>query len=247
MGIVYFVLLIIATIFIWPVYPTTVIGRKRKLKKRAIYVCNHHSIADVFVVGTTNFKRLHFMVKKEFYESNFVAKAIVDIVQGIPIDRGQADLNAFRKVKKYLEREQKVFIFPEGTRNKSNCDLIELRNGASLFALRFSTDITPMYNLRIPRLFRKNRMIVGDPVSFSEYYGSKINTDILGKCTHKLAVEMSKLKQVLEFYSALRGKKRRQLRRLLNDPKISIQSIYEQLKPTLPELPVPVGFEHFYE
>lgn len=247
MTIIYYFLLLIATIFIWPVYPTTVLGRKRKLKKRAIYVCNHHSIADVFVVATTNVRRLHFMVKKEFYESNFAAKALVDIVQGIPVDRGQADLNAFRKVKKYLGKDQKIILFPEGTRNKKNCDLLEFRNGASLFALRFRTEITPMYNLRIPRLFRRNRMIVGDTISFSENYDAKINTELLSKCTHLLVIAMSKLKQILEYYSALPYRGRRKLRRLINDPKISMQSIYTQLEPSLPPLPVPIGFEHFYE
>lgn len=246
MAIIYYFILILASILLWPLYPTTVLGRKRKLKKRAIYICNHHSIPDVFVVGTTNIRRLHFMVKKEFYEANFITKALVGAVQAIPIDRGQADLNAFRKVKKYLEQDHKIFIFPEGTRNRNNTDLIEFRNGASLFALRFQADISPMYNLHIPKLFKRNHMIVGDPISFSEFFGAKINSDTLSKCTYKLAVEMSKIKQVLEFYSVIRGKQRRQLRRLINNPAVSMDSIHMQLQPSLPPLPAPVGFEQFH-
>ena len=80
---------------------------------------------------------------------------------------------------KELSAGGKILIFPEGTRNKSGNfkELMPFKDGPVTIAIKTKTVIVPTlyYKPLKPFGFRKNRLIVGDPIDLSAYYGKQIH------------------------------------------------------------------------
>ena len=56
-------------------------------------------------------------------------------------------------------------VFPMGTKVViTNIDVDTVKNGVSLFSLRTGVPVLPMVILRRPKAFKKNYIIVGEPI-----------------------------------------------------------------------------------
>ena len=64
-------------------------------------------------------------------------------IGAFPVQRGQADLNAFRQAEKVLAQDLALVIFPEGTRSRS-AKLQQAYPGPALLALRNGIPILPI-------------------------------------------------------------------------------------------------------
>jgi 1-acyl-sn-glycerol-3-phosphate acyltransferase len=60
-----------------------------------------------------------------------------------PVDRGAADVEAFRLAQRILDEGNVLFVFPEGTRSADG-SLHEARDGLALLALRTGAPIVPL-------------------------------------------------------------------------------------------------------
>ena len=81
----------------------------------------------------------------------------------IPVDRTKADLGAIKKVLSAINRKRHVCICPQGTRSKpGEIDENTVKEGISLFALRTGTPVLPTVIIKKPRLFRFNKIVVGE-------------------------------------------------------------------------------------
>jgi 1-acyl-sn-glycerol-3-phosphate acyltransferase len=111
-----------------------------------IIAANHASNLDAVVIGSWLIarlgRRIHWLGKKELFDWPIVGWLAAR--SGVhPLDRGAADVDAFRLALRILEEGQVLFIFPEGTRSRDGA-LQEARDGLALIALRSGAPILPI-------------------------------------------------------------------------------------------------------
>ena len=130
---------------------------------KAIVTSNHYSNWDAFIMDVFLFRKFRFMAKKELFENKFMG-FLYSQFGAIPVDRENVAPSTFKKVLTDLKNNKQIFIFPEGTRNKTGSkQLGEIKSGFLTFASKGECDITPMLFYRKPKMFRKNYVIVGKP------------------------------------------------------------------------------------
>jgi 1-acyl-sn-glycerol-3-phosphate acyltransferase len=111
-----------------------------------ILAANHASNLDAVVIGSwlipTLGRRIHWLGKKELFAWPIVGWTAAH--GGVhPVDRGAADIEAFKLARRILDEGQILFIFPEGTRSRDGV-LQEARDGLALLALRTGAPIVPL-------------------------------------------------------------------------------------------------------
>jgi 1-acyl-sn-glycerol-3-phosphate acyltransferase len=111
-----------------------------------IIAANHASNFDAVVLGSWLIprlgRRIHWLGKKELFDWPIVGWAAAN--GGVhPVDRGAADVEAFRLAKRILDEGQVLFVFPEGTRSPDGA-LQHARDGVAVLALRTGAPILPV-------------------------------------------------------------------------------------------------------
>ena len=96
------------------------------------------------------------------------------------------------QILKCLKNNEKVAIFPEGTRNKTKTnDLQEIKGGAGVFAVKAKCCVVPMMMLKKPKLFCKTKVIVGEPFELSEFYDLKLASEVIKSIDDKITCKMN--------------------------------------------------------
>lgn len=142
---------------------------------KAVVICNHFSALDPCVIISKLLnKNGKVMMKNEITKNKFIA-SVAEELGCIPVKRGEADINAVKKVLSALNQNQQVLIFPEGTRNKNKDfkQLLQFKQGVATFALKTKSPIVPLMYYKKTGLFKKNRLVVGEPFWLDEFYGRK--------------------------------------------------------------------------
>jgi len=129
---------------------TVTIENKEKLPTDGQYVViiNHRSIIDppiteVAFQDTDIFGP--WISKKELYNSFFFG-LFVRHAGSILLDREKSQMSGFfADIKEAVKRGESIFIFPEGTRNKSEKSLTSFKEGSRIIALKNRLDILPLY------------------------------------------------------------------------------------------------------
>lgn len=187
-------------IIVWPFYrlfhPIKIIGKKNIPKGKAVLICNHHSNSDPVILATAIFRHQYFLAKKELFSKKFNA-CFFRKLGVIPIDRGSVDLKAIRACLNVLKEDKLLTIFPEGTRNKTEEALLEIKNGAGMIAVKANAPIVPMWIEKKAKAFRRNKLIIGEPISMEAYAGLKLSNEILDEIGEKLTTSMLNLKDSL--------------------------------------------------
>jgi 1-acyl-sn-glycerol-3-phosphate acyltransferase len=111
-----------------------------------ILVANHASNLDAVVIGSELIpklgRRIHWLGKKELFAWPVIGWAAAN--GGVhPVDRGAADIEAFRLASRILEEGHILFLFPEGTRSPDGT-LQEARDGIAVLAMRSGAPIVPL-------------------------------------------------------------------------------------------------------
>ena len=175
---------------------THVIG-KEKLKNNArenvVYVCNHQSIPDAFIMFYLLPKNTFFMAKKEWFDNKIFAWAL-SRVQVFPINRQTVDLKAIRFACSKLKEGNNLCIFPQGTRKSEPVVKIEdMHNGVGMIAMKNNSTVIPMMFSSKPAIFKRNELIIGDPIDLSEFALKKPNAETMAEFTAKTAASMNML------------------------------------------------------
>ena len=146
-------------------FPTKILHKENlpKRGKRAIVTSNHFSNLDAIVYDIFLFRKFRFMGKKELFDNKLLGFLMRDF-GGFPVDREQITPSTYKTAMGLLKKDKQIFIFPEGTRNKTGTNEIqEIKSGFLIFASKGETSITPMLLYRKPKAFRKNYAIIGKP------------------------------------------------------------------------------------
>ena len=113
-----------------------------------LLLSNHRGIIDPLVIEIALRKSNIYglwISKKELYNSPFFG-LFVRNGGSILLDREQSQMSSFfSDIKREVKNENSIFIFPEGTRNKSDKSLLEFKEGSRIIALKNRLPILPLY------------------------------------------------------------------------------------------------------
>ena len=113
-----------------------------------LLVSNHRSVIDPLIVeialqNTSLFG--HWISKKELYNSFFFG-IFVRNGGAVLLDREKSNMSSFFiDIKECTKKGHSIFIFPEGTRNKTENDLGEFKSGSQIIAIKNRLNILPVY------------------------------------------------------------------------------------------------------
>jgi 1-acyl-sn-glycerol-3-phosphate acyltransferase len=163
---------------------TVKLENEEKLPKDGQYlvVINHKSIIDPPIVEVALTKTNIFgswISKKELYNSFFFG-LFVRNGGSILLDREKNQMSSFfADTKKAVKRGESIFIFPEGTRNKTDKKLTSFKEGARIIALKNRIPILPLYikthanevlsnALNDKNLKQEITLVVGDLIEYKD-------------------------------------------------------------------------------
>ncbi len=176
-------------------HPTFIKGRKNMPKGRAIVACNHYSNWDVVLYHLNSRQKMRILGKQEMFKNKLLG-AILRNFGGIAIDREGNDLNAIKECMKALKNDEKLLIFPEGTRLKNDNEILgEIKSGVAMMAIKTKSPIVPMWIEKRPRLFRKSVYHTGVPFELSQFYGVKLDEKVLEEATLIVREKMLELRE----------------------------------------------------
>ena len=192
----YYICLVILFIPLRLLFPTKVVGIKNVPKKgKFIFCCNHQSNNDIIILGTRILRRRFRYIAKEELFKNKVVGAVLKCLGAYPVKRGEMDLKAIKQTLGYLKEEKAVCIFPEGSRMETS-ENNDIKDGAIVFALRSKAPIIPACIVRFPKPFRRNKLVIGEPIDFQnmeDFKDKKISQELIDLGRNILQKNMAKL------------------------------------------------------
>ncbi|MBO5926522.1 MAG: 1-acyl-sn-glycerol-3-phosphate acyltransferase, partial [Clostridia bacterium] len=106
-------------------------------------------------------------------------------------------LTSIREALKTLKEDKRLGIFPEGTRNKNSTEILEIKEGTAMFAVKGKAVITPVIIYDRLKMFKRNYAIVGNPIDLSEFYDERFTEEISKKCSKIIRDKMVELQMEL--------------------------------------------------
>ena len=156
-------------------FPCKIMGKKNIPKGKAIIVSNHKSNFDYIYIFTKVWRKQYVLSKESLYKNWFV-RWFFRSCCGIPVNRDNVSLSTIKECLGVLKKEKILTIFPEGTRNKTEEPLLEFKAGASVFAVKSNSPVVPMYIIKRGRIFKRNVIVVGEPIYFDNSYKGESGT-----------------------------------------------------------------------
>lgn len=160
----------------------------------AIVAANHSSAWDPILLASALEREIYYMGKEELFK-NPVGNWFFTSLHAFPVKRGSVDRKAIRKAIEILESGNLLGIFPEGTRVESG-QTVEPQAGVALLALKAKVPVIPV-GLVGSRNGRP-QAIIGQPLSFEEYYEMKTNSAILENISKRIMQEVNTLVDSLQ-------------------------------------------------
>ena len=152
------------------------------LEGQYVVLINHRSIIDPPIVELVLQESTLFgpwISKKELYNSFFFG-LFVRNAGSILLDRQKSQMSGFfAEIKSATKRGESIFIFPEGTRNKTDKLLTTFKEGSRIIALKNRLPILPLYiqsnandalknALNDKTLAQEIIVVVGDVIDYKE-------------------------------------------------------------------------------
>lgn len=194
--------------FISLIYPTTVIHKEKYTDESAIVCCNHYASCDVVVVANKLIKKdLNVLAKAELFRKKFSAWFLKKM-GAIAVNRGTPEVSVHKEILRRLKNGKRILIFPEGTRNLAGThEMAEFKSGAGVYAMKAKVPIVPLMFHHQSKAFKRNYLIVGDPIDLSEFYGKNMH-DVKDEVAAFLHDKMEALHLELDSYvDSLKKKK----------------------------------------
>lgn len=118
-----------------------------------IFAGNHKHALDPIVVMSSTSRVVYYMAKEELFKG--LHGKLFEKIGLIKVRRNKGNPVAIIQSEKILKEGGTIGIFPEGTRNKTNKELLKFRHGAVVIAKKTDTPIVPFAIKGKYRLFRK--------------------------------------------------------------------------------------------
>ncbi len=195
------------------IYPIKIVGNKKNIPRegKIVLISNHMSFRDVPVLVVAFPGYRHFLAKKEFTK-NKLAKWFFTKMGAFFVDRDHMDIGAIRTGVNYLKNNEGIALFPEGTRNRTDENLQQVKGGAAMFALKGQAPLVPVLFQRKIKPFRRTYVYVGEPIDLNEFYGSRISTTELTQAASVIDERMKADKEFIDDYVINKRWKQKQLK-----------------------------------
>ena len=178
----------ILIIFVKLFYRVERIGTSNIPKEGSYVFCaNHISALDPIFIATVRERDFYFLSKEELFKVPVIG-GLFKKLNMIPIKRGAGDLGAMRNSIEVLKEKKALVMFPEGTRSKTG-ELQEAKDGVSLIVRKSGCNVLPCAVIGKVKLFKKIKVVYGNPLDMSEYMELKDNKVI----TNVIMEEIKKL------------------------------------------------------
>lgn len=174
-NVVYNIIKPIYTILIKIIFRPKVIGKENIPKDGAlIFAGNHkHAVDPTMVMMSTN-RIVHYMAKEELFRG--LHGILFKKIGLIKVYRGRSNPNAVIEAENILNNGGTIGIFPEGTRNKGEEELLKFRHGAVAIAKKTKTPILPFAIKNKYKIFRKSVVLeFGKPIDVSNMETEEAN------------------------------------------------------------------------
>ncbi len=171
---------------IWMIFPFRIYGKRRVKDGAFIYIGNHYRIWDIAFPPCTTTEGIHYLAKSELRDVPVVG-GVCRAVKTIFLERNGDDVRGVMDAIRCLKNGEKIAIYPEGRRNKSeDGELLPFQSGAAMLAIKTRTPVVPILIYKKTRMFRLNHVIIGEPFELDEYYGRKMNQELWSEADEKL-------------------------------------------------------------
>ena len=195
------------------IFPMKVIGKKNLPKKGGyVLTCTHSSNWDPILLDIYLGKKIKFLAKRELFDNKFVGW-FLKRVGAYPIDRNNPDISAFKYSLGVLKKNKVLGIFPEGTRNKNLEEraIQDIKSGAVTFASKGETFILPMVIYNKAKAFKKNYLIIGEPLKIVGENPKRLTKEEVDMNTTRLAKELERLREeVSNMLNQKKNKKKKE-------------------------------------
>lgn len=193
----------------WLIKPFRFYGKKKIPEGACVYVCNHFTMLDAAYVAATTWEQVHFIAKKEIRET-FCLGFLACKAKAIFATRDGNDVRTLLDCFKCLKNGEKIAVFPEGTRNKGNEELLPFRHGAAAMAIKAKAPVLPMVIYSHPKMFHCTHILIGDPIELTEYYDRKLTQADYNEADEKLRGMLQTLRtEHTEYLKNKKNKKKR--------------------------------------
>lgn len=182
------------------IHPYKLIGKGKVKDGACVLVGNHYRLWDIVHMACTTKERVHFITKKELYKNKLLAY-LCNKVEAIPVSRDGQDAKAIMTALRYLKKGEKISMFPEGTRNRTDQELLPLKGGAALFAIKAKVPVYPIMTIGKSKYFRRTPIVIGDPIDLSEFYEMKMSAEDYAR-----AEEIVREKMLATMHGYMRAK-----------------------------------------
>ena len=156
-----------------------------------IVVANHISNFDPPVLGAAFNRKIHYMAKSELFE-NFFLEKIMRTYGAFPVERGRPDTKAIKSALRFIEQEEAIGIFPEGTRSRDGT-LGRAKLGSVLLATKSQAPLLPV-GLKTRHPFKEGVEVhFGKPFTLDDYYDRKLDRSEMKEAGKIIMKEIGKL------------------------------------------------------
>lgn len=149
---------------------------------------NHISLFDPPTIGILLDRKVHFMAKKELFDV-FGFGWLITQLGAFPVKRGGVSKESIKISLNILRSGKVMGIFPEGSRNDEGAG----KKGAASFALRTDAVVIPVAIIGNYKLFRKVRVIYGEPVDLTPFKENPTQYSV-ELATHTIMSRIAELK-----------------------------------------------------
>lgn len=163
-------------------FRSKVVGKKNIPKNGSVIFCgNHLNFKDQFYIVASTKKPIHWMSKKEYFDGPW--SWFFRLVGCISVDRKNHGGNSLNEALKYLSLGSSIGIFPEGTRNKTNEELLSFKIGAVYLAQKSGASLVPFAITGDLKVFSKNTVLrIGKPFKIGQNEDLKEANNKLYNC-----------------------------------------------------------------
>lgn len=125
-----------------------------------VIVANHRSNLDAPAAAISWPGRVRYLAKKELLKIPLVGQ--IFSVTTVNVDRSsrESKLKSVELLKQYLLGGDNIFMFVEGTRNKTDRPLIDFKDGAFTIAIQTQTPILPMLFINTDNLMPNKKPLM---------------------------------------------------------------------------------------
>ncbi len=175
-------------------WPTKFVGKKHlKKEKRAILACNHSSNLDPVIINSRLVPNPYILGKHTLFK-NKLSSAILRSWRVIPVNRENVEMSTIKKVMTVLKGNNRLLIFPQGTRKQDLEDMNGVKNGLAMFAIKSKAPIVPMWYVDKPKLFHRNVLLIGEPFYLEGFDNKRLTQDVLSEASQIVTQKMFDLR-----------------------------------------------------